>query len=741
MENERKITAMGMAAGQARLLSITARMSDNELRAQIINNDKMRLATESSQVSDHYVQALNEAELMFTNYDANNNASFKQLTYNALTSYNPYNNQYALTNASGNILLSEIDAKNYKNSDTLEEFLTCYGLEQTTTYFENLKTNEDGFVIFTNPEIEDDPATPLNETENQSTGLTKKQLELAFLGVDEYKRIHEKDEDFSENDLKINMNRNLVVEPKGYDVTLNSAKMNDYLAALNKFVAAHDNMLSYVNEAMKFQIDKICKNRSGTPTAPGTDLKGFYNKILSLSNNSTISEAVGYLKVFGYISEEFIPDSAHAPEPIKPAHHPDFTIKDSSGGETQGVLDFFAQVKQLVDTNSQEQIENEYKTNLSESPTFACVTKSGSSYIASIEKNSDGKWKVTSYAYKINGTKLQDGDDNQGWTDLDASRVTMGSVGADDILSADSNISIKAISSAYIVKTPNSVENIKNVCGILYNMFLSPDKIWDKNKIDTWIQILIDSGNTNAESAKREYESSAKILADIIYGVGNVIPSSTSIPKIDELSNISLLYNSIVDDNYPAFVHILEEKDSNGNISVPENDFYQIYLNTVLENVQDTYGEPHFAWIDTSAPKGSYNENGEAKARWYENIWNMCEKNGYKILKDGLASSTEWIQYAFESGIVNMQQVDENNNWNPLIYTNCSDITSQTSDKLIAKAEAEYSAAMKKIENKDKRYDLELKNIDTEHNSLQTEYESIKTALDKHIERVFKLYS
>ena len=32
---------MGMAAGQARLLSITSRLSDNELRAQIINNDKI----------------------------------------------------------------------------------------------------------------------------------------------------------------------------------------------------------------------------------------------------------------------------------------------------------------------------------------------------------------------------------------------------------------------------------------------------------------------------------------------------------------------------------------------------------------------------------------------------------------------------------------------------------------------------------------------------------------------------
>lgn len=39
---------MGMAASQARLLSITSRMADNELRAQIINNAKMRLTDDSS---------------------------------------------------------------------------------------------------------------------------------------------------------------------------------------------------------------------------------------------------------------------------------------------------------------------------------------------------------------------------------------------------------------------------------------------------------------------------------------------------------------------------------------------------------------------------------------------------------------------------------------------------------------------------------------------------------------------
>ena len=115
--------------------------------------------------------------------------------------------------------------------------------------------------------------------------------------------------------------------------------------------------------------------------------------------------------------------------------------------------------------------------------------------------------------------------------------------------------------------------------------------------------------------------------------------------------------------------------------------------------------------------------------------------SGYKVLHDGLASSAEWMQFAFESGLICLEQVDSKNNWNTTTYTNCSDITEQTNNTAITIAEAEYNAQMNKIQNKDKMYDLELKNIDTEHNSLQVEYESIKGAIDKNIERTFKIYS
>ena len=46
---------MGMAASQARLLSMTARISNNEFEQQSIAYSKQRLADDSSRVNDAYL--------------------------------------------------------------------------------------------------------------------------------------------------------------------------------------------------------------------------------------------------------------------------------------------------------------------------------------------------------------------------------------------------------------------------------------------------------------------------------------------------------------------------------------------------------------------------------------------------------------------------------------------------------------------------------------------------------------
>ena len=122
---------MGMSATQARLLTITGRLTDNEMRSQTITNSKLRLAQKSSDASQEYMDALSSEKLVFKYYNDNGESSTYNLTPALLYSYEPLKNQYSIQNASGQNLVSATDANNFKNSGTLDEFLDKYGLRDT----------------------------------------------------------------------------------------------------------------------------------------------------------------------------------------------------------------------------------------------------------------------------------------------------------------------------------------------------------------------------------------------------------------------------------------------------------------------------------------------------------------------------------------------------------------------------------------------------------------------------------
>ena len=55
---------MGMSASQARLLSITSRLSANELRSQTITTAKMSLSNRTPEASAAYIDALSSTKLL-----------------------------------------------------------------------------------------------------------------------------------------------------------------------------------------------------------------------------------------------------------------------------------------------------------------------------------------------------------------------------------------------------------------------------------------------------------------------------------------------------------------------------------------------------------------------------------------------------------------------------------------------------------------------------------------------------
>ena len=72
-----------------------------------------------------------------------------------------------------------------------------------------------------------------------------------------------------------------------------------------------------------------------------------------------------------------------------------------------------------------------------------------------------------------------------------------------------------------------------------------------------------------------------------------------------------------------------------------------------------------------------------------------------------------------------------------IAYTTKSSIDSRE----LKKAEAEYEKAMKDIDKKDKRFDMDLNRLETERTALTTEYDSVKQVIKDNIERTFGIFS
>ncbi len=122
---------MGLAASQARLLSITARLSDNELHSQQIANSKVRLADKTQEASQEYIEALSATKLMYRTYDANGNATEAELTPAIMYQYSDLKNQYGISNTSGQLLVNSTDAANFEASNSVNDFVQLYGVELT----------------------------------------------------------------------------------------------------------------------------------------------------------------------------------------------------------------------------------------------------------------------------------------------------------------------------------------------------------------------------------------------------------------------------------------------------------------------------------------------------------------------------------------------------------------------------------------------------------------------------------
>ena len=96
-----------MAASQARLLSITARLSNNEMEQQSLAYSKQRLSDNSEQINDAYLDALNKTKYQILTGYNNTEACYADLTYNQLTGCGSVasGKQYLVKDKNGKVLV------------------------------------------------------------------------------------------------------------------------------------------------------------------------------------------------------------------------------------------------------------------------------------------------------------------------------------------------------------------------------------------------------------------------------------------------------------------------------------------------------------------------------------------------------------------------------------------------------------------------------------------------------------
>ena len=121
---------MGMAASQARLLSITARLSNNEHTAENLSYAKQRLSDSSDQITNEYNEALKATKLTVLTGFNGAEANYEDISYGLMTGIQMAKStrQYVVTDTKNRVLVTEdIADAFFKSKGDFNAFLAGLG--------------------------------------------------------------------------------------------------------------------------------------------------------------------------------------------------------------------------------------------------------------------------------------------------------------------------------------------------------------------------------------------------------------------------------------------------------------------------------------------------------------------------------------------------------------------------------------------------------------------------------------
>ena len=182
---------------------------------------------------------------------------------------------------------------------------------------------------------------------------------------------------------------------------------------------------------------------------------------------------------------------------------------------------------------------------------------------------------------------------------------------------------------------------------------------------------------------------------------------------------------------------------------------YKVLEETLKHRVYRAYSED----IYTELAGDDYQEGDfkEDDFNYYVSIFKQIQASGgcisiadYDGVNGDAANDSDWLQMMLKCGKITIETATFDK-VNGAVKFNATSVSSDTyleyattssiDKKALAKAEAEYEHACHDINQKDKKFDLDLSKLETERNALTTEYDSVKKVIQENIERTFGIFS
>ena len=264
------------------------------------------------------------------------------------------------------------------------------------------------------------------------------------------------------------------------------------------------------------------------------------------------------------------------------------------------------------------------------------------------------------------------------------------------------------------------------------------------------LQNLISLGTLSSEQ-EQEVD---KLTANRYNLITNILNSGDFMSNLEKAENKvanNHLDNQMLQSLSDSMITLLNGRDYN-DLTDEEKDKYDELEFAYRNQLYNSYAEEIYTEI-SGDDDFDYEEFS-----YYVSIFNQIQAAGgncvsisdYDGTSGDAASDSDWLTNMIECGKITIEIVNTDSKTGLVSF----DTTSPTSDtyvdytetasidkKALAKAEAEYEHELKQIDQKDKKYDMDLSKLETERTALTTEYESVKKVINDNIERTFGIFS